>query len=213
MILFFVLICILISTSCSINQVAVNKSLNESVIFIDPGHGGKDNGASNGVLIEDELNLSISFLLKDILISKGAIVYLTRTGDYDLSSENAPNRKKEDLRKRLEYIHSFNPDLFVSIHMNTYPDENVNGAQAFYYNDPSLANFIQLELNSLNNKPKMAKKGDIYLLRNAMVPNCLIECGFVTGNIDYEKFQNKDYKKEVALKICDGIENYLLIKL
>lgn len=198
--------------SCSIEKVDAKKSLAETIILIDPGHGGKDNGASFGSLVEDELNLEISFLVSNYLIKEGAIVYFTRTGDYDLSSKSASNKKKDDLKERLRIIHNYKPDLFISIHMNTYPSTNVNGAQVFYYEDDLLANCIQKELNMLNLKSKKVKKTDIYLLRNSLIPCCLIECGFVTGNIDYQNFQNIGYKKEVALKICKGIEDYLLIK-
>lgn len=210
--LLYVILLLYIMTSCSIEKVEAKKSLAESIILIDPGHGGKDNGASYGELIEDELNLEISFLISDYLIDKGATVYFTRTGDYDLSSNSASNKKKDDLKERLRIIHNYKPDLFISIHMNTYPSMNVNGAQVFYYKENLLANCIQKELNVLNNKEKKIKKDDIYLLKNSLIPCCLIECGFVTGNIDYQNFQNKEYKKEVAIKICEGIENYLLIK-
>ena len=49
-------------------------------------------------VIEKDINLLLSKKLESTLTSKGAIVYLTRDGDYDLASENASNRKNEDLR-------------------------------------------------------------------------------------------------------------------
>ena len=36
-------------------------SLIDNVIFIDPGHGGKDNGTSYNLIVEDELNLKKLF--------------------------------------------------------------------------------------------------------------------------------------------------------
>lgn len=208
--LVYIIFTILLTTSCSLVNVKAKKCLEESIIVIDPGHGGKDNGASNGILIEDELNLEISLLISDYLIKEGAIVYFTRTSDYDLSKENVSNKKKDDLKERLKIMNNYRPDLFISIHMNTYPSSKVNGAQAFYYHDDLLANCIQKELNKLNEKSKSAKKGDIYLLRNSLVPSCLVECGFVTGYLDYQNFQKESYKKLVAKYIKQGIENYLL---
>ena len=205
-----IFIILLLISSCSLNKIDAKKSLEELVIVIDPGHGGKDNGASNGILVEDNLNLDISLLISNYLIEEGAIVYFTRTGDYDLSMEGVNNKKKSDLKERLKIIHNYKPDLFISIHMNTYPSSIVNGAQAFYYHDDLLANCIQNELNKLNERSKTAKKGDIYLLRNSLVPSCLVECGFVTGYLDYQNFQKESYKKLVAKYIKQGIENYLL---
>ena len=70
------------------------------IIFIDAGHGGKDNGATYLDIYEDEINYQIASKLYDICIEKNIITYITRTGDYDLASQYAKNRKKEDLYKR-----------------------------------------------------------------------------------------------------------------
>ena len=206
---YLLLIILFLLSSCNVNNFKECISLNESVIVIDPGHGGKDNGASNDVLIEDELNLEISFLISNYLINKGAMVYFTRTGDYDLSDPGVSNKKKDDLKERLNIINTFNPDVFISIHMNEYPSKLVNGAQAFYYKDNKLALSIQKELNTINTKEKDVKKGDIYLLRNSLVPSCLVECGFVSGDKDYMNFQSKEYKELIAKNIALGVEKYL----
>ena len=205
----FILVILFLLSSCNLSKVEECISLNEAVIVIDPGHGGKDNGASNGILIEDALNLEISFLISNYLINKGAMVYFTRTGDYDLSDPSVSNKKKDDLKERLKIINTFNPDAFISIHMNIYPSSNVNGAQAFYYKNDELALCIQKELNILNEKEKKAKKEDIYLLRNSLVPSCLVECGFVSGDKDYKYFQTKEYKELIAKNIAVGVEKYL----
>ena len=56
------------------------------VIFIDPGHGGRDAGTSYGKILEKDINLEISLILREHLGEKGAIVYMTREEDKDLSS-------------------------------------------------------------------------------------------------------------------------------
>ena len=63
-------------------------------VVIDPGHGGKDPGAIVGELRESDLNLQISFKLQELLEKEGAVVYLTRYDDYDLSSNNVTLRKR-----------------------------------------------------------------------------------------------------------------------
>lgn len=65
------------------------------VIYIDPGHGGRDPGTSYGGLLEKDLNLSISFKLRDELMSKGALVYMTRESDIDFSSRWDIKKKEE----------------------------------------------------------------------------------------------------------------------
>ncbi len=64
------------------------------VIYLDPGHGGIDGGAQYKDIYEKDINLSISLKLEKELSSLGAIVYLTRDGDYDLSVPNTINRKR-----------------------------------------------------------------------------------------------------------------------
>ena len=69
------------------NTTPVSKELtlkNVSVV-IDPGHGGLDNGASVGNIYESDLNLKISFALKEELENRGAKVYMTRTDDQDMT--------------------------------------------------------------------------------------------------------------------------------
>ena len=58
------------------------------VIYIDPGHGGLDPGAMYKNIKEAPINLEISQKLEETLTRYGAIVYMTRYGDYDLAVNN-----------------------------------------------------------------------------------------------------------------------------
>ena len=68
-------------------EIPVNseQTLKNVSIVIDPGHGGLDNGASAGSVNEAELNLEISFALKEELENRGATVNLTREDEQDLT--------------------------------------------------------------------------------------------------------------------------------
>lgn len=181
------------------------------IIYIDAGHGGKDNGANVDDVLEDEINLKISGYLLETLIDSGATVLMSRTNDYDLAFLYQKNRKKEDLNNRVKYINSSKPDLFVSIHLNTYPSLNVEGAQVFYQNNEqskNLANFIQTELNKLTNKERKTKNGDYFLLNKTNFTGILIECGFLSNNGERLKLNQKQYQMKIAKKIKEGIVNY-----
>ena len=82
--LFSVILLIFPSLLFTNNNKQVN-SIISTVIFIDPGHGGKDNGTSFESIVEDELNLKISKYLYESIIEDGGMCYLTRNEDYDLS--------------------------------------------------------------------------------------------------------------------------------
>lgn len=76
-----------------------NFSLIGKVIYIDPGHGGLDPGAIYKNIKEKDINLKISKILEKKLSKLGAIVYMTRYGDYDLSVNNTINKKRSDLSR------------------------------------------------------------------------------------------------------------------
>lgn len=65
-------------------------------IVIDPGHGGKDSGASGNGIIEKNMTLDISKYMYDRFKELGVPVEMTRTTDVELNSSNRP---KEILNK------------------------------------------------------------------------------------------------------------------
>ena len=98
------------------------------LIYIDPGHGGRDPGAIYKDIYESPINLEISKNLMQKLEKLGAIVYLTRTGEYDISNPNAWNKKHSDLQNRVNLIEKSNADLYLSIHLNADVSNKWKGA-------------------------------------------------------------------------------------
>ena len=112
----------LLTLLCFFNFVSAkenNLSLLSKVIYLDAGHGGADSGAFYKNVKESDLNLSITNKVMELLKQDGAIVYLTRYGDYDLSVSNAWNRKRSDLSRRANIINQSECDLYLSIHLNS----------------------------------------------------------------------------------------------
>ena len=87
-------------------------------ILVDSGHGGKDDGAQRGEVKEDAINLAIAMEVRKQLIEQGANVLMTREDDRDLAEEDSENRKRDDMKKRVEFIECGFCDMFVSIHLN-----------------------------------------------------------------------------------------------
>src|SRR5699024_3477905 len=77
-------------------------------------------------------NLSIVKKLEKKLKEKGATVFLTRDGDYDLSVPYTINRKRSDLSRRSNMINRSLCDLYISIHLNADTSTTYHGAQVFY---------------------------------------------------------------------------------
>lgn len=183
------------------------------VIVVDPGHGGKDEGAQNKGIKEAKINLAISKQLKAELEKQGAKVILTRDGAYDLASEGATNRKREDMKKRADIINQDRVDLFLSIHLNAFPNVAIHGGQVFYKKDSdaakAFADIIQKRMNELNQTDKKSKTGDYYILNETHPIGILVECGFLSNDRDRTQLSEASYQKEIAKLLSEGVCEYL----
>lgn len=186
-------------------------------VVIDAGHGGIDGGASGSLgVYEREINLSISYKLKEMFESRGYKVTLTRTDENGLYDDTSPGFKLRDLKRRVEIIKNANPDLFISVHLNTYTSPMRRGAQVFYKkgNDYSkkLAENVQVELNLLKESKRMydALSGDYYLLNSINIPAIIVECGFLSNPEEEKLLLTSSYQKTLAKAIYNGTIRYFI---
>lgn len=200
----------------SINIVKAHENslkLIGKVIYLDAGHGGKDSGTIYKNIYEKDINLTLCKLLEKKLSKMGAIVYITRYGDYDLSIPNIDKHKRNDLNKRIELINKSQANIFISIHLNSEPTGIWSGPQVFYNSknpkNEELAKLMQKELNKdLNGKRKYKKDNSLYLQKNIDIPGILIEVGFLSNQNDRYLLKQDDYKNKVVDTISKGIVNY-----
>ncbi len=193
----------------------------DPVVILDAGHGGEDCGAVgvNGSY-EKDINFAISTALAAMLRSAGVTVIETRTEDRLLyrEEENIKGfRKIYDLRNRLAVAEA-NPDaLFVSIHMNSFPEEQYSGFQVYYSRHSENARILAERLQSLvaerlqpDNHRKIKPAGDaIYLLDRAENTAVLLECGFLSNRKECEKLSTEDYQKQLSFLLFCGIMEYI----
>jgi len=184
-------------------------------VLVDAGHGGKDGGATgvSGIL-EKDLNLEISGRLYTLLNLCGANAQMTRTEDEMLALPGATgNAKGKDIRSRIQLAHEEENPLLVSIHMNSYPQEQYSGLQVFYgASDPlsfQCASLIQQRCKELlqpeNDRKIKAAHAAIYLLYNADFPAVLIECGFLSNPEEEAALQTKEYQIKLAGSIASAL--------
>ncbi len=188
-------------------------SLLGKVIYIDPGHGGKDPGAVYKDIYESDINLSISKKIYDALVSKGAIVYLTRDGDYDLSVTNALNRKRSDLSRRANIINRSMCDMYISIHLNAESSSVWSGAQVFYDDvnpkNKEIAQIMQKELaKNFKTHREYKETNEMYLHKRVTRPGVLIEVGFISNPNERYHLTKDYYQQRLARTIVSGIELY-----
>jgi len=183
------------------------------VIYIDPGHGGRDPGATYKEIKESDINLEISNKIKKELEAEGAKVYLTRNGDYDLSKINTKNHKKNDLETRAKLINESDCDIYISIHLNSDKSPSWEGLQIFYTNknekNKKLAEITSNEFKKdMNIKRKIKQLKNMYLFDRITKPGILIEAGFISNSNDRYKLKQNDYQEQIAQTIKKSLINY-----
>ncbi len=197
---------------------AVSLTPEKPFLLIDPGHGGPDGGAStdDGVL-EDDINLSVALMLRDMLVSHGYEVKMTRTEDTAVSTEqdlDDRSWKTNDMYNRLSlYNAAF---LTVSIHQNHFSQSQYHGTQLFYSdNRPEsrdIAACIREQVIALlqpDNKRELKRASDsIFLLDRTERPAVIVECGFLSNPEEAARMQDPLYQQQMAFSIFCGIVQY-----
>ena len=174
------------------------------------GHGGFDPGKVANGIDEKVINLQIAHKLQLYLEQGGSYVMNTRTEDNSLSEE-----KRGDLKERINIANSDDVDMMISIHQNSFPNSSVRGAQVFYYKNSresrQLAEAIQKRIRDADdtNKREAKASGDYYILKKSNVPAVIVECGFLSNDMEKEKLQNEKYQEKIAWAIYLGVNDFL----
>ena len=216
-IIFILLGCILAVVSTCVFFVTKASSPNwKAIVVIDAGHGKIDDGSIGfSGTKESELNLSYALTLKKYCEDFGYKVVLTRKGENGLYSPLASNKKKDDMQKRKQIIESTNPDIVISIHMNSFSEEYVRGAQVFYNNQnensQKLANCIQKYfVQNLVKSRKTSAQGDYYIINCTPYTSVICECGYISNKEEESLLLNNEYKNQVCYSILCGILSYFM---
>ncbi|MCL2082274.1 MAG: N-acetylmuramoyl-L-alanine amidase [Oscillospiraceae bacterium] len=183
------------------------------VPVIDPGHGGVDGGAVSPISgkKESEYNLDIGLKSEVILRFLGFKPILTRESDvslYDFGISGISKKKSSDLRARARLVNGIEGAVLISIHQNTFPDPKYGGVQVFHNGRDNNQSFAELMQNRLNREfqgKRKAKKTEVYLLKKALCPSILVECGFLTNAADEALLRNDGYQKRFAVTMCAAL--------
>lgn len=206
-------------TTTVLSEVPVQRSY---TVYIDPGHGGVDSGASYGGVYEKNLALSVANKLKENLIQLGYQVLMTRTADYNVDFKT----------ERSKMANQSNADLFISIHFNAtgskvtgtgietywyqYDSEYQPKINAAMHNDPTrlaeseiLANQVQASLISGTGAVNRGVRRETFaVLRETAIPAILVELGFMDNPSDLQKIKQDSYQTKLANALVQGIDNW-----
>lgn len=175
-----------------------------AVVILDPGHGGSDGGAvavlDGKEIIEKEIDVEITMLVKSLLERKNIEVLLTREEDVDM-----------DLKERTRFANSTDADLFVSLHCNTSEeDSSASGLECYYEKEgnkgKALAENIMAAAESTGSiETRELRREMMYVVRFTDMPATLVEMGFMTNAEELEMLCRSSYQQILAQAIADGI--------
>ena len=187
-------------------------------IVVDPGHGFPDPGSIGRVskVKEADLNLSVSEVLANKLRKLGINVVLTRTDENGLYGLYSANYKKRDMAKRKDIITETKPNMAVSVHMKSYTNTKLRGAQVFYDKSSEISRNLALSIqeffaSELPASDKGVSVGDYFMLKCTDAPSVICECGFLSNPEDEKLLLTNEYQEKVANCIYKGIINFINI--
>ncbi|MBR5554529.1 N-acetylmuramoyl-L-alanine amidase [bacterium] len=169
-------------------------------VVIDAGHGGTDCGAIRDDIFEKDITIDISRQVRDMLVKKGYMVQMTRDSDEYVSLED-----------RVAISESFNPTIFISIHVNSSTGTEANGIETHYYHQDSmmLAQTVHSAIASeIDAKNRGLFKSKFYVINHTTAPAILIEIGFLSNEEERAQLMKADRRKKTAKAIVEGVENY-----
>jgi len=196
-------------------------------VILDPGHGGKDPGATNSLGTEAFYNLKVAGRTKSLLEAKGYKVVLTRKSDQFLS-----------LQERVNIANAIRDNaVFVSIHFNS-GGRDARGIETFTLSPPGVSHYgrgviaadSQTRAGNEHDSANIAlatavhgsllrrlqkntfdrgiKRARFSVLSGVQPPAILLEGGFMTHPHEARLIHNDAYQNAVANSIVDAIIKY-----
>ena len=200
----------------------VNYGNYKNVVFLDPGHGGRDPGAVYNGLREKDLNMSIYRKLRSELEKLGYTVLTSRDSDVYV----------DYVTERSEMVNKTDADVFISIHFNAtgVPGANRSGVETYIYepdedikprinkvahDDPTrlseskrLADNIHNSVVSVAGANDRGVHGSNYaVLRETVKPAVLVELGYMDSP-EYKKISDDKYQNKLVEGIVKGLRNF-----
>lgn len=196
-------------------------------VILDPGHGGKDPGATNSIGTEAGYNLNVANKVKALLTAQGYKVIMTRDSNNFLS-----------LQERVDLANAVNESaVFVSIHFNS-GGRAARGIETFTLSPPGVAHYgrdfkpadNQLRVGNEHDSANIAlatsvhgsilrrlqkhtfdrgiKRARFSVLSGVKHPAILLEGGFMTHPYEARLIANDSYQNAIAGGIVDAIAKY-----
>lgn len=190
------------ATTATVTTPAVTTKVPKGTrkVVIDAGHGGSDYGAIRNGINEKDITLDVAKRVEALLKKEGYAVKMTRTSDVYVS-----------LQGRCDISNAYDPDIFVSIHVNSSVRPEITGIETHYYHQESmsLAQTLHSSLASnINSKNRGLFKSKFYVINHTTAPSILMEIGFISNDGERAQLVSEKRKHDTARAIAEGVKNY-----
>lgn len=175
-----------------------------ATVVIDPGHGGSASGAYYEGIMEKDITLPISLMLRDLLVEEGYNVVMTRDSDTYMT-----------LSDRCQVANDIDADIFISIHCNALENNTTYEGLFTFYSTGStkgqkLAQAVQdataAATGTINRG--IRNNSDYTVLRKTNMPAVLVETGFMSSHNELMNLCDSKYQMKLAQGMAEGIIQY-----
>ncbi|TDK62153.1 N-acetylmuramoyl-L-alanine amidase [Bacillus salipaludis] len=174
-------------------------------IFVDPGHGGSDPGATGTGLAEKDVTHKIATRIRDMLEDEyeNATVKMSRTGDQTVS-----------LEERTDMANAWGADFYLAVHINsgggTGYEDYIHDLLSNNSRTAEIQRTIHKEVIKLNDLiDRGIKKANYHVLRESNMDAMLSENGFIDNTNDLAKMKDPDWINNVARGHVNGLAKAL----
>lgn len=202
------------------------------VIAIDAGHGGRDFGKINEQLKINEKTstLDTARRLKKLLEADGYRVVLTRDDDryVDLAERSAiANRAGADLFISIHFNALATDRRTSGIELYTFAPQYQRSTESWmpgkkddaqptpepanefdYWNALLAQSLHRATLTDLHASDRGKKLMHLGVLRSLRCPGTLVECGFLSSDIEARKIATPAYRQQIAEALRNGVRDY-----
>lgn len=173
------------------------------IVYLCPGHGGRDPGAigPDGTPEKKQV-LWLALIMRMELERYGYYVQLTRWNDEYRSHKS-----------RVVLANSDKADIYVSLHFNGWITPQAHGAEVLHFRGSTegqrLAQCLQDEMvHGLRFRNRGVKERTFYVLRHTRMPAVIVEPLFITNPEEERWIRDTQNVVELSRHLCRGIAQY-----
>lgn len=178
-------------------------------VCLDPGHGmsnrrpgvfdpGCTHTEGGRTFLESDIVLRWAFALREQLIARGAIVFMTR--ENAVSPTPVGSRAPAATRERC--------DCLVSIHVNDADSDSAHGIETLWRHDNQRAFAVELQealLDGLGLRDRGVKERDDLAVLSFPKKAALLELGFIANDTDRAAITDEDKIQRTCELLADAI--------